>query len=229
MQMRCLISGHAIAKTLEDLDRYSESLDWLHKAKQLKRKALGYDIQADLQLFASAKATLGRNPTRSDAASPDDPIFVIGLPRTGTTLVDRILSSHPDVVSAGELNTFAGLIKKLAQTPSNLVLDCATLEKVADLDLDAVGHTYIEKTRPLARGATRFTDKMPLNFFYAGLIHRALPNARIVALRRDPMDSCVSNFRQLFATDFSYYNYALDLLDTATYFKAFDELDGLLA
>jgi hypothetical protein len=139
-------------------------------------------------------------------------------------LVDRILSSHPDVVSAGELNTFAGLIKSGAQTHSNLVLDENTLNKATALNLAGIGKSYIEATQELARGAARMTDKMPLNFFYAGLIHAALPNARIVALRRGAMDSCLSNYRQLFSTGFSYYNYTFDLENTAKYYRAFDDL-----
>ncbi|MGB5334626.1 MAG: sulfotransferase, partial [Woeseiaceae bacterium] len=83
---------------------------------------------------------------------------------------------------------------------------------------------YIDETERLTRGAARFTDKMPLNFFYVWLIHRALPNARIVALRRDPIDTCLSNFRQLFSTGFSYYNYSLDIDDTAAYYEGFDKL-----
>jgi tetratricopeptide (TPR) repeat protein len=216
--------GHAIAKTLEDLDKYPDSLEWLTRAKRLKRKMLDYDIEQDLRLFDAAAQTLRGAVTHSDQHAEVAPIFIIGMPRTGTTLVDRILSSHADVVSAGELNTFAGLTKSLAKTPSNMVLDVETLNNVIDLDLGELGHNYIEATRTLARGSARFTDKMPLNFFYAGLIHKALPNARIVALRRDPMDSCLSNYRQLFSTAFSYYNYSLDLDDTATYYKAFDKL-----
>ena len=214
--------GHAIAKTLEDLDEYAESLDWLKRAKQLKQEKLAYDIDDDLQLFdaATEKISAPVVHTHSDAA----PIFIIGLPRTGTTLVDRILSSHPDVVSAGELNTFAGLIKDLAETSSNKVLDVDTLNRVSDADLAELGHEYVKSTQDLARGARRFTDKMPLNFFYAGLIHKALPNARIIALRRDPMDSCLSNFRQLFSTTYTYYNYSFDLFNTATYYTAFDKL-----
>ena len=216
--------GHAIAKTMEDLDDYTGSLAWLRRAKQLKRETLDYDVQSDLRLFeVVARTTTGivtNHAEYSDAA----PIFIIGLPRTGTTLVDRILSSHPDVTSAGELNTFAGLIKDQAGTSSNRVLDVDTLENVVDGDLAGLGRAYIEATRNLARGALRFTDKMPLNFFYAGLIHRALPSARIVALRRDPIDSCVSNYRQLFSTSYSYYNYSFDLDETATYYRAFDKL-----
>jgi len=216
--------GHAIAKTLEDMDEHPESLVWLKKAKQLKRTTLTYNIQDDLQLFDAAKRTMGVPLTHTGQHSDAAPIFIIGLPRTGTTLVDRILSSHSDVVSAGELNTFAGLIKDLAQSSSNLVLDVDTLNRVRDANLAKTGEEYMSSTRDLARGAIRFTDKMPLNFFYAGLIHKALPNARIVALRRDPMDSCLSNYRQLFSTAYSYYNYSFDLSDTATYYKAFDDL-----
>ena len=217
--------GHAIAKTLEDLGRLEESYDWLVRAKRDKRQAVGYDIESDLALFEAAAATAVAASAEADAAASDAaPIFVVGLPRTGTTLVDRILSSHPDVVSAGELNTFAGLIKAQAKSPSNRVLDVEALQRAAEADLTPTGRSYVEQTKGLTRGAARFTDKMPLNFFYAALIHRALPGAKIVALRRDPADSCLSNFRQLFSMGFSYYNYTLDIVDTAAYYKAFAEL-----
>ena len=216
--------GHAIAKTLEDFEEYADSLAWLTRAKRLKRTTLDYDIKQDLQLFDAAAQTVRDAVEHDEQCSDVAPIFIIGLPRTGTTLVDRILSSHADVASAGELNTFAGLIKDLARSPSNKVLDVETLNNVIGLDLGKLGRSYIEATRNLARGAPRFTDKMPLNFFCAGLIHKALPNARIVALRRDPTDSCLSNYRQLFSTAYSYYNYSFDLGDTATYYKAFDKL-----
>ena len=219
--------GHAIAKSLEDLDRHEESYDWLVKAKQKKREQLNYQAENDLELF-NAAASLAKNGTSKSRKNYSNaaPIFIIGLPRTGTTLVDRILSSHPDVVSAGELNTFAGLIKKATATPSNKVLDAETLTKIEDINMAEIGQDYISSTRRLARGANRFTDKMPLNFFYVAAICRALPQAKIVILRRDPIDSCLSNFRQLFSTGFSYYNYSLSIEDTAKYYNAFDELIG---
>ena len=221
---KALHIGHAIAKTLEDFGRFEESFDWLVRAKRGKRDAIAYQQDTDRELFAAAAETASRPQGGVSECSEASPIFIVGLPRTGTTLVDRILSSHSDVVSAGELNTFAGLVKGKSGSSSNLVLDAETLCGVADTDLAAIGKSYIEDTSRLARGARRFTDKMPLNFFYASLIHRALPNARIVALRRDPMDSCLSNFRQLFSTGFSYYNYSLDIDDTGAYYRGFDEL-----
>lgn len=216
--------GHALAKTLEDLGEFEQSLTWLHRAKELKRSSLGYKVENDLALFDAAEETTRLSDPQQTVDVDDAPIFIVGLPRTGTTLVDRIISSHPDVTSAGELNTFAGLIKRASGTSSNLVLDPETLRASSGINLSKIGASYVQQTAALARGAGRFTDKMPLNFFYAGLIHRALPNARIIALRRGALDSCLSNYRQLFSTGFSYYNYTFDLEDTAAYYKAFDRL-----
>lgn len=216
--------GHAIAKILEDLGRYEESLEWLHKAKRLKRTTpnpISYP-----SLFSAAQATaegIGSNPTRPGNA--DEPIFVIGLPRTGTTLVDRILSSHSHVISAGELNVFPGLIKEATRTPSNQVLDADTLAAAAGLSLAAIGDAYKQTVRPrVGEQSPRFVDKMPLNFFYASLIHQALPNARIVLLRRGAMDSCLSNYRQLLTTSHSYYHYTYDLNETAVFYRHFNDL-----
>jgi hypothetical protein len=128
------------------------------------------------------------------------------------------------VFSAGELTNFGLVLKRAAATPSNRVLDAETLDAAAHCDLAAVGAAYVESTRPRTGHHERFIDKMPLNFFYAPLIRRALPRAKVICLRRNPLDTCLSNYRQLFATSFSYYNYAFDLLDTGRYFAAFDSL-----
>ena len=223
--------GHALAKQHEDLGDYPTSFDWLVRAKSGRRETLRTDLDRDQALFSAAAATVPasvsihvREAGPVEGHLSEEPIFIVGLPRTGTTLVDRILGSHPEVFSAGELPNFATLVKRAARTPSNLVLDPATLQAVKDLDIHELGKTYIDSTRPRTGGTLRFTDKMPLNFFYAGLIARALPNARIICLRRGAMDTCLSNYRQLFATGFSYYNYAYDLEDTARYYLMFDAL-----
>jgi len=218
--------GHGIAKVMEDLGRYEESLDWLLRAKADKRAEFPVDAEAQAEMFAMAAKVASAPVARN--ANVAAPIFVTGLPRTGTTLVDRILSSHPDVTSAGELNLFADLVKREAATDGPHVLDGPTLEAVSDENLTRIGRDYVAAAQDLVRGldpkATRFVDKMPLNILYAGLIHRALPHARIVVLRRGAMDSCLSNFRQLFSTSLSYYNYTFDLEATAEFYRAFDDL-----
>ncbi|MFZ3007898.1 MAG: sulfotransferase [Phenylobacterium sp.] len=220
---RALHLGHALAKTHEDLGDHPASLAWLLRAKSAKRKVIGYAPDQDAALFAAAAETF-TSGMRSQGDPSHEPIFIVGLPRSGTTLIDRILSSHPEVTSAGELSNFALLLKRAAGTPSNLVMDVETFRASGAVDMARLGADYLASTRPLTGSTPRFTDKMPLNILYAGLIHQALPNARIVCLRRDPMDVCLSNFRQLFATTFSYYNYAFDLEDVARYYVGFDRL-----
>lgn len=216
--------GHAIAKTLEDLGEHEQSLDWLLKAKADKRGAFPFDREAARGLFRAAKDSAHYPKGKAEFTQEVTPIFIVGLPRTGTTLVDRIVSSHSKVVSAGELNAFGEQIKTLSQTSSPFVLDAQTLEAVKAIDLSQAGEAYCDATAPLAGGAEFMVDKMPLNFFYAALMIRAFPKVKIIALRRGAMDSCLSNFRQLFSTQFSYYNYTYDLEQTAFFYREFDAL-----
>jgi tetratricopeptide (TPR) repeat protein len=216
--------GHAIAKSLEDLGRYEESLEWLHKAKRLKLKNSSAQMFSYDRLFCAAKDTANQIKPTKFGSNLEAPIFIIGLPRTGTTLVDRILSSHSEVTAAGELNFFPGLVKEACKTPSNLVMDAETFLQSSNINLSEIGQNYLDATKELTRGSKRFTDKMPLNFFYAALIHQALPNARIIALRRGAMDSCLSNYRQLLTVQHSYYHYTYDLFETAKFYREFDTL-----
>lgn len=217
---------HALAKHYEDCEQHAAAFGYLERGKRRKRSAIRYSIDEDRALFDAARQTFHPQWLRAKTtgSSSAEPIFIIGMPRTGTTLVERILSSHPDVFSAGELSNFSLVVKRAARTPSNKVLDAETLIAGASVDPRKLGEEYVASTRPRTGRTPRFIDKMPLNFFYAGLIHRALPNARILCLRRNALDTCLSNFRQLFATGFSYYNYAYDLLDVGRYYLMFDEL-----
>ncbi|MCH2190664.1 MAG: sulfotransferase [Gammaproteobacteria bacterium] len=215
--------GHALAKTYEDLGDYKSSMRWLRKAKVAKIEQSGtIDYKAIFE--AAKKTTAAIQSPRVQTADKNAPIFIVGLPRTGTTLVDRIISSHSEVVAAGELNVFANLVKEAVNSPSNLVMDETTLLKSQQVDLEKIGSAYLSSTADLRRGSKRFTDKMPLNFFYVGLIHRALPGAKIIALRRGAMDSCLSNYRQLLTADQAYYNYTYDLSATAKFYAMFDDL-----
>jgi hypothetical protein len=128
------------------------------------------------------------------------------------------------VASAGESQSFGVLLKRASGTRSPQVLDEETLARSARLDLAALGEEYLRSTRPDAPDRPRFVDKMPLNFFYLGHIARAVPQASLVVVRRHPLDTGLSNFRQLFATGFSYYDYARDLRAIGRYYAHFDRL-----
>lgn len=215
--------GHALAKAHDDLKQPDGALAWLEGAKTGKRAEIRHDPKADRDLFEAAirTATTLRGRTSGAAGAP---VFICGMPRTGTTLVDRILSSHSQLSPAGELTDFALCLKRMTKTPSNLVLDPATLDGAASVDLTALGDAYMASVAASMGLEDRFTDKMPLNILLAPAILAALPDARVICLRRHPADTVLSNYRQMFATSFSYYNYAYTLEDTARYYVQFDRM-----
>lgn len=214
--------AHAIAKTLEDLGRPAEAMVWLARGKAPKQAAVARTGVDDAALFEAAMEVAGLElPQGSETAAP---VFITGMPRTGTTLVDRILSSHPDMTSAGELSDFALCLKRQVKTPSRYVLDPETLRAGASAGMDALGRDYVRQVRATLGLEGRFIDKMPLNAFYAPLILAALPKATVICLRRHPLDAVLSNYRQLFATSYSYYNYALGLESAAHYYVGFDRM-----
>lgn len=214
---------HALAKYWEDQGQLPRAMNVLAPAKRRKRSEQGYRFDVDAELFCAAEESFASLPKSGGHASVE-PIFIFGMPRTGTTLVERILSSHPDVFAAGELSHFSLALKRYARTSSRYVLDSETLHSAHRVSMQRLGEAYVQSTRPRTGHTARFIDKMPLNFFYAGIIHRSLPKARIVCVQRHPLDTIVSNYRQLFATGFTYYNYAYDLLDSARYWMSFRRL-----
>ncbi len=216
--------GHALAKTYDDLGDCETALDWLLKAKAPKAAAVG-DMTAHAEkLFAAAREAFAATP-EGRGSMREDAIFVIGMPRTGTTLMDRIVSSHPDVASAGELGHVARLSAEMAlplvAPPAS---DAKVMAATARIDLVAFAESYLAAARARIGDEKHVLDKMPINFLYAGLIHRAMPNARIICLRRDPMDACLSNFRQIFNGEAAHYWYSYGLETTARYYALFDRL-----
>jgi tetratricopeptide (TPR) repeat protein len=214
--------GHALAKAHEDIGDPAGAMTWLTRAKAKKREMLPYDPQFDNNLFAAAERSASLPPAGGHRGAA--PIIIVGMPRTGTTLVDRILSSHSQVTSAGELTDFALAMKRMTGTKSAYVLDAETLDAAAGIDAARLGEAYIRAVKETLGVGGRFIDKMPLNAFLSAHILRALPDARVICLRRHPADAVLSNYRQLFATSFSYYAYAYGLESTAHYYVRFDRL-----
>jgi tetratricopeptide (TPR) repeat protein len=214
----------ALAKEWEDLGEYPKAFRHYVRGKASQRAQRAYSIDRDRGIFKALMAASGPRP--DDRASESaEPIFIFGMPRSGTTLVDRILSSHSQVRSAGELQEFGLLLKRMSGSRTNHLLDDDTIARAERVDMEQLGNRYVESTRRAGTGATpRFIDKLPHNFLYAGFIARALPNARMICLHRDPMDTCLSNFRQLFAVKSPYYDYSFDLMDTGRYYILYREL-----
>jgi len=218
---RTLFLGHALAKCYEDLGDRDQSFAWLGRAKQRRREIAPYDSQREKSL---AEAVVAAAPPQGRGWDADEPIFVAGLPRSGTTLVDRILSSHPQVMSAGEIPNFAQLHKLLSRSPTKVTLDPDTFAHSKSIAAATLGRVYIESTRPLTGARPRFVDKAPSNYLLAGAIHAALPNARVVCVRRHPLDSVLSNYKQIFPIDDRFYDYVYGLESAADKVVQFDRL-----
>ena len=216
----------ALGKALEDRADYAASFDYYARGNRLKREELNYSadrMHADL----AAQARYGTEAlfaARRGAGCPaPDPIFIVGLPRAGSTLLEQILASHSQVEGTMELPNILALAHRLdgrrrvdeeAQYPGNL-------GDLTDDELRAFGEAYIADTAIHRQGAAFFIDKMPNNFRHIGLIHLILPNARIIDARREPMACCFSGFKQLFGEgqDFTY-----GLADVGRYYRDYVEL-----
>jgi tetratricopeptide (TPR) repeat protein len=217
---------HSLAKEYDDTGHHDKAFEHLSAGNRRRRRTLNYDIEYDRKLFECVEALFSEDAIRSarPGHGTEEPIFVVGMPRTGTTLTERILTSHSSVFSAGELKNFSLSLKRASGSRSNVVLDTETLRQGMEVDFESLGKSYLDSTRPATGHTPHFTDKLPLNFLYIGFIHLALPDAKIICLRRNPLDTCLSNFRQLFDVNFSYYNYAYDIMETGRYYVLFHRL-----
>ena len=213
---------YALAKEYEDLADYAKSFEHLKEGATKRRRHLRYDVGSDVatvdwivEAFPSASGPVVG--TRSAA-----PIFIVGLPRSGTTLVDRILGSHSAVHSAGELDDFARCVVGGARGDLRAAIPRRELvARSARLDFAALGAEYLNRVRQVVGSEERFTDKMPLNYLYCGLIHRALPLAKIVHLTRHPMAACYAMYKTLFKDA---YPFSYDLDDIGRYYVSYRRL-----
>jgi hypothetical protein len=148
-------------------------------------------------------------------------IFIVGMPRTGTTLVEQILCRHSDVQSAGELLGFGQVLAAAAQNTLAASGGASLVEASLEMDFSALGRDYMQGARQAAPDSRFFIDKLPVNYLYCGIIRKALPKAKIIHLVRDPMDSCYAIYKTLFNQAY-YFSYDLDEL--ADYYIAYHRL-----
>jgi tetratricopeptide (TPR) repeat protein len=211
----------ALAKAYDDLGDHGRSASHLLKGNALKRQRINYNEAATQELFRRLQhvftADLMRN--KQNLGDPSKlPVFIIGMPRSGTTLIEQILASHPEVFGAGELDDIGKAVAKLRGQDDASVCFPEVTSSWADEQLRLFGTTYVSAVRALAPKAERIVDKMPKNFLFAGLIHLALPNARIIHARRDPLDTCLSCFSKLFAER---HPYSYDLAELGRYYRGY--------
>ena len=217
--------SYSLAKELEDLERYEESFDYLQQGSMARRASLSYSLQEDLEMMRAMREVYTKKVFDAEEQGfvNAEPVFIIGLPRSGTLLVDRILSAHSVVRSTPEAQTMeAVILSQCALNVSGASVTPAELVPVSlRLNFAGIGEAYVTQVRPTANPQAHFIDKRSLNFRFAGPIHCALPKAKIIWLRRDPMDTCYALYKTQFQGQ---YLYSYDLHELAEYFLAYDKL-----
>jgi len=207
----------ALAKAYDDIGRHARAFEHLQGGNALKRRTVAYDEAAQLGALRKIEEAFTSEliaTKRGLGDLCDLPIFIVGMPRSGTTLVEQILASHPRVFGAGELTYMLELVAA-GHAGARFPLDLASLSSE---QLRRFASQYVARIRRLAPQADRITDKLPANFSLVGLIHLALPNSHIIHLRRDPVDTCFSCYTNLFShgLEFTY-----NLGELARHYRAY--------
>jgi len=214
----------ALAKACEDIGDYAQAFEYLKSGNDLRFEEFNYDIQSDKALIQSIIQTFSREALARleiNAESSNRPIFIVGMPRSGTSLVEKIVASHSDVFGAGELEYMFALGTSRFLGESNN-FEYRSLDSYAQSTFESVGKTYLEQIALLNKQASRVTDKLPFNMMMIGLIKLALPNAKIIHCVRDARDTCLSIFKQNFTT--GNYRFAYNLKTVAQFHNQYRKL-----
>ncbi|HNP63665.1 MAG TPA: sulfotransferase [Woeseiaceae bacterium] len=213
-----------LAKAFEDLGDYAEAFGYLQSGNDLRRSEFHYDIESDRSLIRSIIECFSQqalNRLQVSGESSNRPIFILGMPRSGTSLVEKIIASHSEVYGAGELDTLFALGTRHFLGAANN-FEYQALDTYSPDIFNEIGKTYLQQLAALNTDAKRVTDKMPFNMMMIGIISVALPNAKIIHCVRDARDTCLSIYKQNFTT--GNYRFAYDLKTVAQFYNLYSEL-----
>ena len=217
---------YALGKELEDLEQWDESFKYYKKGGDAVSSVSTYKLQDDIDVIDEAIRVCdsewlnGPGGVRTEKKGKT-PIFVLGLPRTGTTLVERTLSSHSQIASAGETQFIEMAIRSESGVQSNDIINTEMIAAYKDKDITPVAEKYLAAVDYLDSDEPFLVDKLPYNFIYIGFIAKAFPDARIVHLRRNPMDACFAMYKQVFSWAF---RCSYTLSDLGYYYVAYDRI-----
>ena len=193
----------ALGKAYDDKGDYARAFEYYRQGNENRRERESYDPVYTADSHDTFISVFTREFVESHAGTgnpSDAPIFIVGLPRSGSTLIEQILASHPNVEGTHELPDLGRVARSSAANRADKKTYPAVISELTDEELEELGSRYVEKSqRHRTHGTPRFTDKMPNNFAHVGLLSLILPNAKIINARRHPLDSCLGSYKQLFA------------------------------
>jgi tetratricopeptide (TPR) repeat protein len=212
-----------LGKAYEDIGEYKKSIAMIIEANRLKRNSLNFNIEEETEAYGQIKSQFTTEFFAEHKASgyqDKTPIFVLGMPRSGTSLVEQILASHSEVFGAGELNDLPDMVKNIYSKDSNQQFPLC-ISDWNSKKFEKTGREYITRIRKHSDSAKYITDKLPHNFLYIGLIKLILPNAKIIHCVRNPMDTCLSIFKNFFSSG---HHYAYELGELGHYYTLYLDL-----
>ena len=213
-----VLINHGLGKAHADLKEYAAAFEYWQAGNQAFKKTIDYDFAEDQEVFDRLHQWAeSMPPSFGSGALKRQPIFILGMPRSGTSLVEQILSGHSEVYAAGELDAMALAVKKHA-----LSLPQQSMPRLNKSVLKTIREAYIKDINALPTDRGIITDKMPLNFKWISIIRAIFPDAPILHLKRHPMAICFSNFRYFFQSHGM--RYSNDLMDIGRYYLAYDQL-----
>lgn len=214
----------ALGKCYDDMGEWAKAFAYFTQGCTVKRTHISYEIKEQIQftdklIHCFTKETIA---SLRAAASPSRlPIFIVGMPRSGSTLVEQILASHPSVYGAGELTHLNDLIQRPAAKQKTQVCYPENIGALLPEDFHHIINQYLFYLRSISADAIHITDKMPQNFIAIGLIHALLPNAKIIHIQRNAMDTCLSCYTKLFSDG---HDYSYDLTELGQYYQCYERI-----
>ena len=215
---------YALGKEYEDLGIWDKSFQHYKAGGDAVTKVANYDIQSDIAIIDKVIDRCNEawvHDSHEEVVGDPHPLFVVGLPRTGTTLVERILSSHSSVSSVGETEFVQMMLRQESGIESVEKMTPEMIEAVVKKDIAVVRDGYMDQIRYRLGDESIFIDKLPFNVLYLGFIAKAWPDKPVILMKRNPMDACFSMYKQVFTWAYK-YSYSLDTL--AAYYVAYDRL-----
>ena len=214
-----LLMHFALGKAYLDIGESDKAFAHLNLGNQMKRATFSFNVNSTAQWLDQIKAVftkeyIEQGQSKAPRAALDTPIFIIGMPRSGTSLIEQILASHPAVHGAGELKYVQRIVDGFASYPN--------INPPLDSDgAAALGNEYLKKITPLSQGRSIVVDKMPANFLHVGFIHMMLPHARIIHCQRNPVDTCLSLYSKIFGDE---QMFAYDLTELGQFHLEYESL-----
>jgi len=209
----------ALHKELDDLGDYDGAFAALESACKIRREEMKYNPEDTRRLFAKLKQMPTRD-TPAEASTDFTPIFVVGMFRSGTTLLESLLCGDPGVLNAGELRDMSAAMRYVTDHYFPEAIDAIAIDRAPNSDLRAAGRHYMEAVRwRLEPQHTHITDKWPPNHMNVGFICQAMPQAKVIHMSRDPVEACFSNLRELFAHAAPYSYDQLELADYCNQYR----------